>query len=167
MSRFMVAAAGTAIVVAGLTGCSNNKSSTSLSSNSSTASASAASGSASPAAGQTNVTVDGQDQNIQGTVVCQSGNTRSGNIGVVDIGILNAATGAGLLEVLLSDADPPVVQKVGFSDVNGAVMGYPPTGPSQGRAQATKDGKSYKITGTVTGVDMTNPKPFDIDVTCP
>ena len=41
-----------------------------------------------------------------------------------------------------------------------------------GEAKATKDGNTYKISGTATGIDMANPmqpvnKPFEIDVTCP
>jgi len=46
-------------------------------------------------------------------------------------------------------------------------------GGTTGKAQATKDGSSYKITGTASGVDMSNPmggpvnKSFEIDVTCP
>ena len=39
-------------------------------------------------------------------------------------------------------------------------------------ATATKDGSSYTIKGTATGIDTANPmqpvnKPFEIDVTCP
>jgi len=46
-------------------------------------------------------------------------------------------------------------------------------GGTTGKAQATKDGSAYKITGTASGVDMSNPmagpanKSFEIDVTCP
>jgi lipoprotein LpqH len=46
-------------------------------------------------------------------------------------------------------------------------------GGTTGKAQATKDGSSYKITGTASGVDMSNPmarpvsKPFELDVSCP
>jgi ipoprotein LpqH len=50
-------------------------------------------------------------------------------------------------------------------------LGYT-SGTGQGKAEATKDGNAYKITGTATGVDISNPlqpvnKPFEIDVTCP
>jgi len=42
----------------------------------------------------------------------------------------------------------------------------------QGEAKAEKDGKTYTISGSATGVDMANPmqpvtKPFEIEVTCP
>ena len=50
-------------------------------------------------------------------------------------------------------------------------LGYQEGAPG-GSASATKDGKTYTITGTATGVDMANPmqpmtKPFEISVTCP
>jgi lipoprotein LpqH len=74
---------------------------------------------------------------------------------------------------MISDANPPVVQWVGLGNptVKGVILGYH-EGDSQGNAQASKDGNSYKITGTATGVDISNPlqpvyKPFEIDVTCP
>jgi hypothetical protein len=34
------------------------------------------------------------------------------------------------------------------------ILGYSNAAPSQGKAQPTKSGKSYKITGTATSVDM-------------
>jgi hypothetical protein len=37
--------------------------------------------------------------------------------------------------------------------------------PSDGNGQATKDGGTYKITGTATDMHKAN-KPFEIDVTC-
>ena len=153
-----VAAAGLAIVVVGLSGCSSDKkSSSSASSNGSTAAASGSSGS-SPA----KVTIDGKDQSVQGTVACTSA------AGTVNIAIGGAQTGIG---VVLTDANPPSVKSVGLGNVNGVTLGYTP-GTGQGNANATKDGSKYKITGTATGVDMANPmqpvnKPFEIDVTCP
>ena len=151
-----VAAAGLAIVVVGLSGCSSDKkSSSSASSNGSTAAAS--SGSSTP-----KVTIDGKDQTVQGTVACNSA------AGTVNIAIGGASTGIG---VVLTDANPPSVKSVGLGNVNGVTLGYTP-GTGQGNANATKDGSKYKISGTATGVDMANPmqpvsKPFEIDVTCP
>jgi lipoprotein LpqH len=151
-----VAAAGLAIVVVGLSGCSSDKkSSSSASSNGSTAAAS--SGSSTP-----KVTVDGKDQTVQGAVACNSA------AGSVNIAIGGAQTGIG---VVLTDANPPSVKSVGLGNVNGVTLGYTP-GTGQGNANATKDGSNYKISGTATGVDMANPmqpvnKPFEIDVTCP
>ncbi|MGB8387330.1 lipoprotein LpqH [Mycobacterium sp.] len=154
-----VAVAGAAILAAGISGCSSNKSTTSGSgtSSSSSASTSASSG----AAAGTKVIIDGKDQNVTGTVVCT---TAGGN---VNIAIGGAATG---IAAVLTDANPPQVKSVGLGNVNGVTLGYT-SGTGQGNASATKDGNSYKINGTATGVDMANPmqpvnKPFEIDVTC-
>jgi ipoprotein LpqH len=157
----MVAAAATAIVVVGLSGCSSNKSSTSGSTASSTGSTAAASGSSGSSTAK--VIIDGKDQNIQGTVACT---TAGGN---VNIAIGAAQTGIG---VVLTDASPPEVKSVALGNVGGVTLGYTPGVPGAGKATATKDGNKYKISGTATGVDMANPtqpvnKPFEIDVTCP
>ncbi len=153
-----VAVAGAAILAAGISGCSDNKSTTGSSGTSSGASVSAGAGSA---AG-TKVTIDGKDQNVSGTVVCA---TAAGN---VNISIGSASTGVG---AVLTDADPPQVKSVGLGSVNGVALGYT-SGTGQGNATAKKDGNSYTISGTATGVDMANPtqpvnKPFEINVTCP
>jgi lipoprotein LpqH len=155
-----VAAAATAIVVVGLSGCSSNKSSTSSSGSSSSQSSAAAAGSSGSSTAK--VVIDGKNQNIQGTVACT---TAAGN---VNIAIGGAATGIG---VVLTEANPPGVKSVGLGNVNGVTLGYTP-GTGQGNASATKNGSSYKITGTAVGVDMSNPmqpvnKSFEIDVTCP
>lgn len=107
------------------------------------------------------VMIDGKDQNVTGSVVC----TTAG--GTVNIAIGGASTG---IAAVLTDANPPQVKSVGLGNVNGVMLGYT-QGTGQGNASATKDGNSYKITGTATGVDMANPmqpvnKPFEIDVTC-
>ena len=154
-----VAAAATAIVVVGLSGCSSNKSSTSSSGSSSGQTSAAAAGSSGSTVAK--VTVDGKDQNVQGAVACTS---MAGN---VNIAVGGASTGIG---AVLTDANPPAVKSVGLGNVNGVTLGYTP-GTGQGNASATKDGNKYKITGTATGVDMANPmqpvnKPFEIDVTC-
>jgi lipoprotein LpqH len=149
----VVAIGGAAIVVAGLSGCSsdNKKSETS-----------GETSSAASAQGKTTVTIDGKDQQVQGTVVCSSmgGNT--------NIAIGDATTGIG---AVVSSGDSPNVQSVGLGNVNGVTLGYQ-SGVGQGEAKAEKDGNTYKISGTATGVDMANPlqpvnKPFEIEVTCP
>ena len=137
-----VAIAGAAIVVAGLSGCSSNKT-----------------GSASSSA---KVTIDGQDQHIQGAVAC---NSVGGNL---NIAIGGQAAGIG---AQLTTDNPPQVKSVGLGNVNGVVLGYT-AGTGQGNATATKNGNSYKISGTATGVNIADPlhpanKPFEIDVTCP
>jgi lipoprotein LpqH len=63
------------------------------------------------------------------------------------------------------------VQSVGLGSLNGVALGYT-AGTGQGEAKAEKNDKTWKITGTATGVDMANPmqpvnKPFEIEVTCP
>ena len=150
-----VAAAGLAIVVVGLSGCSSDKKSSSVSSNGTSAAVSSGTATA-------KVTIDGKDQTVQGTVACTSA------AGTVNIAIGGAQTGIG---VVLTDATPPGVKSVGLGNVGGVTLGYTP-GTGQGNATATKDGSKYKISGTATGVDMANPmqpvnKPFEIDVTCP
>jgi ipoprotein LpqH len=154
-----IAAAATAIVVVGLSGCSSDKKSSGGSSSASNSSSGATASSGSSAA---KVTIDGKDQTVQGTVACTSA------AGTENIAIGGAQTGIG---VVLTDASPPGVKSVGLGNVNGVVLGYTP-GTGQGNATATKDGSKYKISGTATGVDMANPmqpvnKTFEIDVTCP
>jgi lipoprotein LpqH len=122
----------------------------------------AASPTAAAGAGGAKVTIDGQPQNIQGQVVCA---TAGGNL---NIAIGEATT--GIAAVLSADAS--TVQSVGLGNVNGVTLGYTSGVPGGASATATKDGNTYKISGTATGVDMANPmqpvtKPFEIQVTCP
>ena len=161
---FVVAVGGAAIVIAGLSGCSTAKKSESTSSSSASSSAAgtaSASATAAPSGGGTKVTIDGKDQNVSGTVVCSS---MGGNMNIA----IGEAT-AGIAAVLSSDGS--TVQSVALGNVNGVTLGYQ-SGTGQGDATASKDGNSYKISGTATGIDMANPmqpvnKPFEIDVTCP
>ncbi|MDZ4234380.1 MAG: lipoprotein LpqH [Dietzia sp.] len=149
----VVAVGGAAIVIAGLSGCSSSDEGSSTSGQTSSAAA---------AEGTSTVTIDGQDQEVAGTVVCSDmgGNT--------NIAIGDATTGIG---VVVSTGDDPVVQSVGLGNVNGVTLGYQ-SGAGQGEATAEKDGSTYKISGTATGVDMANPmqpvnRPFEIEVSCP
>jgi ipoprotein LpqH len=156
---FLVAVACAAIIVAGVAGCSSNKSSTSTSTSSSKTGATSA---GATAAGSAKVIIDGQNEPIGREVACI---TTDGNV-EIEIGEATSEIGA-----VLSDADPPQVKSVGLGNTHGVELGYE-SDSNQGNAQATKDGKSYKITGTATGEDMSNPlqlvtKPFEIDVTCP
>jgi ipoprotein LpqH len=146
----LVGIAAAATVVAGMAGCSSNKSNTSSPTGSSVA-------------GGNKVTIDGQDQNVTGQVSC----TPAG--GNVNIGIGDPSNGIG---AVVSTADPPVVQAVGLGNLTGVTLGYSAGAPNQGSVQATKSGNSYTIKGTATGVNMSNPqqqltKPFEMDVTCP
>lgn len=141
-----------AIVVAGLSGCSSDD-------NSDTSGATTA---VAESDGMATVTIDGEDQEVAGTVVCSEmgGNT--------NIAIGDAATG---IAVVVSNGDDPAVQSVALGNVNGITLGYQ-QGAGEGDAKAEKDGSKYEITGTATGVDMANPlqpanKPFKIEVSCP
>ena len=150
---FVVAVGGAAIVIAGLSGCSSDDKKSETSGETSSAASSQ---------GKSTVTIDGKDQAVQGTVVCSS---MGGNM---NIAIGDAATG---IAAVVSSGDEPTVQSVGLGNVNGVTLGYQ-SGTGQGEAKAEKDGKTYKITGTATGIDMANPmqpvnKPFEIQVTCP
>ena len=163
--EFVVALGGAAIVIAGLSGCSSeDKKSSSAGSEKATSSASG-SASASPTAaagtGGTKVTIDGKDQAVNGQVVCASmgGNT--------NIAIGEGATG---IAAVVGEGDSPNVTSVALGNVNGVSLGF--TAGAGGEAKAEKDGKTYKISGTATGIDMANPmspvnKPFTIEVTCP
>ena len=165
---FVVTISGAAIVIAGLAGCSSGEKkseSTAESSASATSESTAtasATASATAASGTTKVTIDGQEQNVNGTVVCA---TMGNNL---NIAIGESTTGIG---AVLSTGDNPTVHSVGLGNVNGVTLGYQ-EGAGQGSATAEKTDNTYKITGTATGVDMSNPtqpvsKQFEIDVTCP
>jgi ipoprotein LpqH len=166
----LVAVGGAAIVIAGLSGCSSGDKSSSSSSSASSESSSSASASASETAsasataapGGTKVTIDGQDQQVNGTVVCAS---MGGN---VNIAIGEATTG---IAAVVSEGDSPTVQSVGLGNVNGVVLGYQ-QGTGQGEAKVAKVGNTYQISGSATGIDMANPmapvtKPFELEITCP
>ncbi|AFM19606.1 conserved lipoprotein/antigen [Mycolicibacterium chubuense NBB4] len=151
--EILVAVGGAAILIAGLSGCSKGEDKSSTSGETS---------SVASAAGKSTVTIDGKDQQVQGSVVCSDmgGNT--------NIAIGDATTGIG---AVVSTGDDPKVVSVGLGNVNGVTLGYQ-SGAGQGDAKAEKDGKTYKISGTATGVDMANPmqpvnKKFEIQVSCP
>lgn len=161
---FVVGVGAAAIVVAGLAGCSSDSGSSE-----STTSADAgdtatvsASAEATSAPGGAKVVIDGQEQNIPGTVACTSMGRN------LNIAIGQATTG---INALVTEADPPSVQSVGLGNVNGVTLGFQ-QGTGQGNAEVEKNGKTYTIKGNATGVDMANPlqpvtKPFEIEVTCP
>lgn len=161
---FVVAVGGAAIVIAGLSGCSSGEKkseSPTTPAEATTTGAGTASATAAPSGGGTKVTIDGQDQNVGGTVVCSA---MGGNM---NIAIGDAATG---IAAVVSE-DGSNVTSVGLGNVNGVTLGYQ-SGTGQGEAKAAKDGNSWTISGTATGIDMANPmqpvnKPFEIAVTCP
>lgn len=170
MRAFGVGLWGVAIVVAGLTGCSSNTASEgttpadmSMQTTTPPPAATATSGSvsASAGAGTAIVSIDGDAQEIDGQVVC------SANAGSLNIAI--GQLGTGVAVSLAEDASK--VTSVGLGNINGVALGYQEGVPG-GTASATKDGKTYRVSGTATGIDMANPmqpttKPFEIEVTCP
>ncbi len=150
-----VAGASAAVLVVGLSGCSSDKPSSGGGTPSGTTSASAGAG------GPTKVIIDGKDQNVGGMTSC----TDMG--GTISIIVGGASTG---IAAVLTTANPPDVKSVGLGSVNGVVLAYA-AGTGQGNASATKNGKSYTIKGTATGIDASNPltpvsKSFEIDATC-
>jgi len=160
-----IAAGSTVLVIAGLTGCSSSEKSAGTTSAASVASpaatASAGSASVSAGAGVATVSIDGQSKDIRGEVVCAA---NGGNFNIA-IGQM----GTGIAVVLAEDAS--TVSSVALGNVEGVALAFQDGAPG-GNASATKDGKSYTISGTATGVDMANPmqpitKPFEIAVTCP
>ena len=161
---FVVAVGGAAIVIAGLSGCSSEEKkseSPATTTAGATTGGGTASATAAPSGGGTKVTIDGQDQNVSGTVVCSA---MGGNM---NIAIGDAATG---IAAVVSE-DGSNVTSVGLGNVNGVTLGYQ-SGTGQGEAKAEKSDKTWKISGTATGIDMANPmqpvnKPFEIEVTCP
>jgi ipoprotein LpqH len=153
---FLVTVGGAAIVIAGLSGCGSDEK------KSESPATTAEAGTAEAGSGGTKVTIDGHDQNVQGTVVCSA---MGGNM---NIAIGDATTG---IAAVVSEGDSPTVTTVGLGNVNGVTLGYQ-SGTGQGEAKAEKDGNTYKISGTATGIDMANPlqpvnKPFEIEVACP
>jgi ipoprotein LpqH len=154
-----IGVAAAAILAAGISGCSNNTSSSNGSGSSSATSTSTTSAAAS-ADGSAKLTIDGKDQNVHPGVQCA--NTP---------GTLTIAIGGDQpdIVVVLTDANPPVVNSVALGTINGVTLGY--GDGAGGSATATKDGNTYKVTGTATGTDAATPpqpvsKPFEISATC-
>ena len=94
-------------------------------------------------------------------------------------GSVSASAGAGTAKVTI-DGEPMDVQGQVACASNGGTftigVGDAATGigivMAEDASTATKDGKTYTVTGTATGVDMANPmqpvtKPFEIAVSCP
>jgi lipoprotein LpqH len=159
---FVVAAAGAAIVVAGMTGCSSNK---------------ACSGStcSSGGKGTAKVTIDDKDQSITGTVGC----TTTGDNTVIAIsngGTNNGYGGANGMGATLTNNGTDV-QTVNLVN-NGATLSYQKGNTAMGGdAKVTKDGNKYTITGHAVQPgqmpDISNPgapmptHPFTMEITCP
>ncbi|MGV0835760.1 lipoprotein LpqH [Mycolicibacterium thermoresistibile] len=169
---FLAAVGGAALVIAGLAGCSSNDEGSTAAEETTTeetvdetiveeeTTSPTATGEAAESAAT--VSIDGQEQDIQGTVVC----TQTGESVMIAIG--DATQG---ISATVSAGDEPQVSQVALGDVDGVALAFQ-EGVGQGEAAAEKDGDTYKITGTATGADLANPmeqvsKPFEIEVSCP
>ena len=157
MKRELLIVVATTTLVAGIAGCSGGNKSSAPPSSSATAS------STTPAASgaETKVTVGGQVQPVNGPVVCATNDGKfSIEIGEVFTGVI-----VGL------EPDGSVVHNAGLGTVNGVVMSFTEGAPGN-NATIAKNGKTYHITGTATGIDDKNgnkpvSQPFTVDATCP
>jgi lipoprotein LpqH len=111
--------------------------------------------------GDAKVTVGGQPREVRGDISClvYSGKTN------ISIGPIGNPVGAAI-----TDADSRV-SSVTLGTVDDVMLAYL-DGAADGNATATRDGKSYRITGTASGFDPKNPmqpytRSFEINVTCP
>lgn len=119
------------------------------------------SGTSSPSTGaRTKVIIDGQDQGVTENADCIMS---SGTINIV----IDEDPASYTAE--LTDANPPNVSNVYLKNPkNGLLLTY--TADFEGSAQATRDGNTFKITGTATGTAGSDKgrvsKPFEIDAAC-
>ena len=109
---------------------------------------------ASTVAAHGKMTIDGQEEEAQGWCSAPA-DGRSVNISL-------SAANAAKVNVTLDDAQPPNVSSVVLATSSMAFL-YEPG--QQGDAQATNDGNTYHITGTLLRYGFVA-KPFDITVTC-
>ena len=121
---------------------------------------------------------------VAGLTGCSSDNkagdkTATASAATATSGSVSASAGAGTARVTI-DGEPMDVQGQVACASNGGTftigVGDAATGigivMAEDASTATKDGKTYTVTGTATGVDMANPmqpvtKPFEIAVSCP
>ncbi len=168
----VVAVVGAVVMVVGTTGCSKEGRNSSASSASTSASVPVSGGSDSSAGtSTTKVSIDGKARDLASEVDCKSTNAQ-GNVMFIEIGNRNRGLFVGLTKT-----DPPIVRTVqSMGSFDGTTLAYPDQfGAFQlGEAAVTKDGKTYKISGTASGYKFNASvdeapitMPFDIEVTCP
>lgn len=166
-----------AVAAAGaLAGCSTSKETESGAGSSTSGAATSAapteSGTAAPTAGQTpgapapgtgHVKLNAADLGPVTGVSCQTAD------GVVTIAIESTPK----TTVVLTDEETPGVNSVSIGELGaeGPSVAYVP-GLSEATPQATRDGKTYTVTGSGKGTDATDPSkpadlPFEIAATCP
>jgi ipoprotein LpqH len=147
---------GILVGAAFLVGCSDDK-----------GSSTASSGDSASAAANKEVKVDGKD--LDGldlnSVTCVK---QAGKITVAS-GSIGGQQGLG---IVMSDAQPPVVESLGMVVDGNALAVSNMGGMKSGSADVKVDGDTYTVTGEATGADMKNPmagmitKPFTVTVTC-
>jgi ipoprotein LpqH len=150
---FVVAVAGTAIVVAGMAGCSSNKQ---------------CSGSTCQSVGKASakLTIDSKDQTVPQPVACQTG-PQGGQIIMGNPQDMN--------NVMTAQFSPSDVQQMALI-LDGKKLMVQNGNPMGGSAKMTKDGNKYTFTGkAVDQADPSNPMSsmnptthdFTLEVTCP
>ncbi|WP_231584644.1 lipoprotein LpqH [Mycobacterium haemophilum] len=162
----LLVAVGAITIVAGAAGCSggsqapapSSRTTTSSSATTSSGPTTVSSSTAAAAAGEAKVTIGGQPQNVSGPVVCSTTN------GKFSIAIGDMITGV----IVGLEPDASVVHNAGLGTIDGVVMAFTEGVPGE-NASATKNGNTYQITGTASGVDNAGQqvhKPFEIEATC-
>jgi Mycobacterium 19 kDa lipoprotein antigen len=115
---------------------------------------------ATAAPGTVRITVDGQDQKVQGTLYCAQNRNGKFSIGI-----------DRTFGVVMTPGTPPVVDSVVFPYGSFAGMGmeFSANVPGTGNATVEKNGNSYKISGLAADAASAykSTRPFSIDVTCP
>ena len=150
----VVAAAGAAIVVAGLTGCSSSNKQCVGDTCQSSGKASA------------KLTIDGKDQTVPQPVTCQT-SPQGGQIAMGNPQDLNS--------VMIAQFTPTDVQQISLF-LSGKKLIVQNGNPMGGSAKMTKDGNKYSFTGKAAEApDPSNPMSamnpsthdFSLEVTCP
>jgi lipoprotein LpqH len=109
---------------------------------------------ASSVAARGTMTIDGQQEDVQGSCSAPA------DAGSVNISLSGAASTK--INVTLDKNQPPHVSSVVLATSTMAFLYQPGT---EGSAQATNDGNTYRITGTVLRYEFVS-KTFEVDVTC-
>lgn len=113
---------------------------------------------------EVSITIDGEALEIADpTVVCQEVD------GTMTIAV-GSASGADGIGATLTTGDSPTVKTVALGSLDGTAMAWAEGAP--GEANATVDGSTYTISGSMSAVDMNNPTamtetPFEMVIACP
>ncbi|MDO3110455.1 lipoprotein LpqH [Mycobacteroides abscessus] len=171
---WVVAAAVAAVLTTGLTGCSKDEKASG--SSAVTAGSSTVADAGKSGASSTKVRINGKARDVQNHVDCSADASQrvleEGRVMAIEIGDRSHG-----LRVHLTKTDPPVVRMVqSMGDFDGTTLAYPDQFGrfSLGEPQATKDGNTYKISGTASGYEFNasvdeapTTIPFEVEMTCP